>query len=276
MVRPLQFPSAAGMPAPRPFSMQPGMAMPLYAGPQRLGRFREDVSVIKLLQFPSAFNVPNPSPFCMKAEMLLKMAGLPYETVVTPDPRRGPKGKLPAIADDGPLIGDSEIIRWHLEREYGVDFDKGLSEAERATAHAFARLLEERTYWVIVYSRWIAAENWPLIRRAFFGALPPAVRDIVARLMRRKVRRDLAGQGIGRHAEADIYALGVGDMRALAAQLGDKPFFMGSEPTGADATVYAFLANVIDTPFDSPVKQEALRHANLLDYARRMRARYFA
>src|SRR5208282_4880928 len=103
--------------------------------------------MIKLFQFAPAFNLPNPSPFCMKAEVLLKMAGVAYASVVVGDPRKGPKGKLPAIEDEGALIGDSELIRRHLEQKYGVDFDKGLEARARAAAHAFARMLEERTYW---------------------------------------------------------------------------------------------------------------------------------
>ena len=232
--------------------------------------------MIRLLQFPPAFNVPNPSPFCVKAELLLKMAGLPYECVVLSDPRKGPKGKLPAIEDDGEIIGDSEIIRWHIERKYKVDFDRGLSEVERATAYAFARLLEERTYWVLVYHRWIAEANWPIIRRALFGSLPPVVRDIVAPLLRRKVRRDLRGHGLGRHAQAEINEMGIRDLRAIATQLGDKPYFMGAEPSGVDATAFATVVNIIDPPFDSPVRQEALGHANLVGYSKRLRAKYFA
>src|SRR5215470_11939514 len=211
--------------------------------------------MIRLLQFPPAFNTPNPSPFCIKVEVLLKMAGLPYESVVVPDPRKGPKGKLPAIEDDGRLLGDSELIRWHLERKYRIDFDRDLSEAERATAHAFARLLEERTYWVMVYNRWIA--NWPLTRSTFFGSLPPVVRQIVPPIAQRKVRGYLDAHGIGRHAEAEIYEMGVRDMQAVATQLGDKPFFMGNAPTGVDATVFATIVSIIDPPFESPVKDAA-------------------
>jgi glutathione S-transferase len=229
--------------------------------------------MIRLLQFPPTFSLPNPSPFCIKVEVLLKMAGLPYETVIVPDPRKGPKGKLPAIEDDGQLIGDSELIRWHLERKYKLDFDRELSEAERAVAHAFARLLEERTYWVMVYNRWIA--HWPLLRDTFFGRLPPVVRSLVPPLIQRKVRGYLRAQGVGRHTDAEIYEMGVRDMKAIAAQLGDKPFFMGSEPTGVDATVFATVVSIIDAPFESPVKDAARRHANLADYSKRLRARYF-
>jgi glutathione S-transferase len=229
--------------------------------------------MIRLLQFPPTFNVPNPSPFCIKAEVLLKMARVPYESVIVPDPRKGPKGKLPAIEDDGQVIGDSELIRWHLERKYKIDFDRGLSEADRATAHAFTRLLEERTYWVMVYNRWIP--NWPTVRSAFFGSLPPVVRSIVPPIAQRKVRGYLSAQGLGRHSEAEIYEMGVRDVRAVATQLGDKPFFMGNDATGVDATVFATVVSILDPPFESPVKEEARKHANLVGYSKRLRAQYF-
>ena len=54
---------------------------------------------IKLFQFPRMFAIPNLSPFCCKLETWLRIAGIPYETVDTPDPRKGPKGKLPFIED---------------------------------------------------------------------------------------------------------------------------------------------------------------------------------
>ena len=232
--------------------------------------------MIKLIQFPPALGVPNPSPFCMKAEILLKMAELPYESEFARDPRKGPKGKLPAIEDDGVLIGDSELIRGHLERNYGVDFDKGLDEEERAVGHAFARMLEERTYWAVVYSRWIDPRNWPRLREAFFGGLPPPVRAVVPHLIQRRVRNSLRVQGVGRHAPNEIYAMGVADIRAVATQLGDKSFFMGPAPTSVDAVVFPLVENVIVPPFDSPIKTAALDRANLVAYAQRMRARYFA
>jgi glutathione S-transferase len=231
--------------------------------------------VIKLYQFPPAFGVPNASPFCIKAGILLKMAGLDYENIVSANPSKGPKGKLPAIEDNGKTIGDSELIRLHIERQYGIDFDKGLDARERALAHAFARLLEERTYWAMVYGRWIDERNWPTLHAGFFGSMPPVLRTILPAMFRRKVRGYLHGHGIGRHSQEEIYALGVSDVRAVADWLGEKPYFMGEAPTGVDATVYAFTENLITPPFETPMKAEALRHANVVAYTRRMRERYF-
>jgi glutathione S-transferase len=231
--------------------------------------------MIKLFQFPGAFGHSSLSPFCVKVEILLKMSGLDYESVVTGNPRRGPKGKLPAIEDEGERIGDSEVIRQHLERKYGLDFDKGLDPMARATAHAFMRLLEERTYWVGVYSRWIDPRFWPVMRAAAFGGLPPLVRSVAAGLVRRQIRRALYLQGIGRHSPDEIYAFGIADIAAVAAQLGERPYVMGYTPSSADATVFGFIA-ALDVPsFDTPLRAELHRHPNLVGYVARLQARYF-
>src|SRR5207237_862463 len=91
--------------------------------------------MITLYTFGPAFGLPDPSPFVMKAEVLLKMAGLVYRTD-TKGLRRAPKGKLPYIEDDGERIADSTFIRWHVERKYGIDFDRGLARQEPGAARA--------------------------------------------------------------------------------------------------------------------------------------------
>jgi glutathione S-transferase len=105
--------------------------------------------------------------------------------------------------------------------------------------------------------------------------MPPVVRTLVPGIARRQVRKNLHHQGIGRHSPAEIARMGVADIRAIAAWLGDKPYFMGTEPTGVDATVYATLAGVIVPPFATAMKDEALKHPGLPAYVDRMRDRYF-
>jgi glutathione S-transferase len=231
--------------------------------------------MIKLIQFPRAFGLPNPSPFCIKVEVLLKMAGLAYECEFVANPGKGPKGKLPAIMDDGELIGDSEIIRWHLERKYGVDFDKGLAPGERAIGHAFARMAEERTNWVVVYSRWIEDANWPVFRDTLFRGMPGVVRRLIGPQIRKRVGRMLRAQGLGLHTRDEIYAMAVADVEAIGAQLGTKPFLLGPEPTSVDAAVWPAIIGVLVRPLESPLKQAIQRHPALVEYAERMRARFF-
>ncbi|MGH7125778.1 MAG: glutathione S-transferase family protein [Stellaceae bacterium] len=231
--------------------------------------------MIKLMQFPRMLGLPNPSPFCIKVEVLLKMAGLAYECEFFGNPGKGPKGKLPAIVDDGQTIGDSELIRWHLERKYSVDFDKGLSPTERAVGHALARMAEERTYWVLVYSRWIEAANWPLFRANLLAGMPGFLRALLGPYIRKRVRSMLRAQGLGLHSRDEIYALGAKDIDAISTELGAKPFLLGSEPTSVDAAVWPYIVGTLVPPLESPLKQAIQKHPNLVEYSERMRERFF-
>jgi glutathione S-transferase len=129
--------------------------------------------MITLFNFGPAFGLTDPSPFVGKAETLLRLAGLPYRTA-RGQFRKAPKGKIPYIDDDGALIGDSTLIRWHIEKKYGVDFDRGLTEAERATAWAFEKMAEEHLYWAAVDQRWMDTGNFTRGPRADPGGDPPA------------------------------------------------------------------------------------------------------
>jgi glutathione S-transferase len=80
---------------------------------------------------------------------------------------------------------------------------------------------------------------------------------------------------MGRHREADIYAIGQRDITALADFLGDKQYFLGDAPCSLDATAYAFLANLLWVPVESPLKQQAWRYPQLEAYCQRMRSRYY-
>jgi glutathione S-transferase len=231
--------------------------------------------VIELYQFPRAFGLPNPSPFCMKVETWLRLAGLPYE-VKDADPRKAPLGKLPYIRDGEKVVADSTAILDYLAGRYGADLDAGLSDAERAQAHAHVRMLEEHTYFALVYSRWVDERTWPQVRAAFFGFMPPVLNKLVPAMVQKQLRRDLRGHGLGRHDAPEIYARAGKDFDAVAAFLGSKLFFMGDRPTRADATVYAFVGNAWESTLKGPMAELVGRHRNLVDYCARMKQKCFA
>jgi len=231
--------------------------------------------VLKLYQFPTAFGLPNASPFCMKLETYLRMAGLPFETVASLDMRRAPKGKMPWIDDGGTILGDSNLIIDYLKAKYGDPLDAWLSPAERAVALAFRRLIEENLYWVLLYSRWVDPSGWVHTRPAFFSGLPWPLRAIVPIVARRGLARQIWGQGIGRHGRDEIYAIGIADLSALAAFLGDKPWMMGEHPSVLDAVAYATLANILWAPVDSPLQRHLAGYALVATYCQRMRSIYY-
>jgi glutathione S-transferase len=80
---------------------------------------------------------------------------------------------------------------------------------------------------------------------------------------------------MGRHKPAEIVALGTRSIAAIAEFLGTKPFLMGNEPTGIDATIFAFVAGTLCPHFKTPLRTAAERHANLSRYVGRMTARYY-
>ena len=231
--------------------------------------------MIKLYQFPPAFGLPNASPFCMKLETWLRMAGLPYECPRGADLRKSPKGKMPYIKDDGNTLADSSLIIDDLTKRYNVTLDAHLTPRERGEALALQRLLEEHLYWVAVYSRWVEDAGFAVTSEVFFSRMGPLMRLVVPPLARRAMRQELHGHGMGRHSRDEIYALGCRDVAAIADVLGERAFLMGDKPSSIDATGYAFLANLLWAPVESPIRDEARKHGNLEAYCQRMKARYY-
>lgn len=230
--------------------------------------------MITLYTFGPAFGLPDPSPFVTKAEVLLKLAGLDYQTRRA-DVRKAPKGKLPYIDDNGIKVADSTFIRMHLEDTRRVDFDSGLDAAQRGVAWAVEKMLEDHLYWAIVDGRWTNDADFDHGPRHFFDAVPAPVRPLVIGLVRRQVKRNLWGHGIGRHERGDIQRLAARCVESVAAVLADKPFLMGDKPCGADATTFAFLVGLLCPHFDGPTRDVGLQHANIVAYRDRGLALWF-
>jgi glutathione S-transferase len=230
--------------------------------------------VITLYNFGPAFGLPDPSPFVMKTETLLKMAKLPYRTDASGF-AKAPKGKLPYIEDDGEVIADSTFIRWHLEKKYRIDFDEGLDPVQRATAWAFEKMAEDHLYWVTVNDRWTDEENFRRGPIRFFDRVPAPMRPIVAAMIRRRVRASLRAHGMGRHSGDEILALATKSVNSIADFLGDKRFFLGAEPTGADATIFAFACAILCPHFVATSRTVGERRENLRRYVGRMTARFY-
>jgi glutathione S-transferase len=225
--------------------------------------------MITLHTFGPMFGLPDPSPFVTKADVLLKMSGLPYKTVIG-DLRKAPKGKLPYIEDDGKVMGDSTLMRLHLEQRYGIDFDKPLSAAEKGIAWSVEKLLEDHLYWAMLSARWLDDRNFDKGPRHFFDAAPALIRPLIVAMVRRKVRGNLHAQGLGRHSDAEVVAMAVRAVDAVAAILGDRPYLMGAQACGADATVFAFVAGILAPHFDTALRTHTEKHRNLAAYCDRM------
>src|SRR5258706_13820013 len=107
---------------------------------------------IMLFQLPRRFGIPNLSPFCCKLETWLRIVRVPYEIIETPDPRKGPKRKLPFIEDSGVRIADTSIIIDHLKRTRDFVPDARLDASHGPTALSLQRSLEGHHVYFVSYT----------------------------------------------------------------------------------------------------------------------------
>ncbi|MEO8767614.1 MAG: glutathione S-transferase family protein [Nitrosospira sp.] len=228
-----------------------------------------------LYQFERTWGNPNLSHFCCKIETYLRMTGIEYN-IKTTLPLFAPKGKLPYIEDGDLKLADSRFIIQHLKAKY-KDLDEGLTPAEAALSLAMQRLIEEHLFWATMYSRWQYTDaNWQVNKKAIFSAMPPVIRDLAAVYYRRKIKQQILGHGTGRHSAEEIFELGMQDIDALSACLGDKSYFLGDKPASLDASAFGFLINTFGCPIESPLKEHGLSKDNLRNYVERIKLQYYS
>ena len=232
--------------------------------------------MITLYQTPLAWNTPNLSPFCFKLESYFRMVGLPYELKLG-QLAQAPKGKVPYVRIDDQLMGDSQFIIEYCKSRFGDPLDKELKPEQMAVGHAIRRMLEEGTYWHIVYMRWADDEGW----RAYLPIAETMVPQVIGATvpmadLRQRMLQVLHDQGVGRYRMEEVQHLAKADIATVATLMGDKPFLMGDKPSSFDAVVYAFLVSIIANPVETDVKQFILDETNLGAYCARFKKRYFA
>lgn len=220
-------------------------------------------SMIDLYQFPPLFNVPNLSPFCMKVEGFLRIADIPFEIIATKDSQQAPKGKLPYIRDNGIAIADSELIMDYLESKLEFRVDGHLSSMQRASHHAFIRMLDEHVYWALQYSRYEEESNWQILKQHLYGHIAPPASTLMAAKARYKVRQQLHAHGLGRHNREEVYAKACKDIAELALLLGDKKWFGGNYVSKLDLTALAYLSNILIPELPSQLSDCVKKHGNL-------------
>jgi hypothetical protein len=98
---------------------------------------------------------------------------------------------------------------------------------------------------------------------------------IIPPIVKRDIKKSLWHHGIRRHADETIWKLGIDDVHALGHWLGARPWCFCDAPTVLDAVLFAFIASIVRTPWDSPLKVATLKHRNLVDHSERMLAKYF-
>ena len=230
--------------------------------------------MIKLIQF-SDTGEPDVSPFCAKVELYLKINELDHEIGVG-SPVKAPKKKLPMIIDGGEVVCDSEHILDYLDSKYGIDMDQALSAGQKAQSWSLVRAIEEHLYFALVYSRWIDDRYWPVVKEKFLDTVGFPLRLVLPKLVRASVRKSLAGQGLGRHTQQEIYAFAELGVNHLAQLLGDQHYFFGDTVSRADLSAFPFLYSQIHFAIETEIGAAVRKHQNLVDYIERIASLHYS
>ncbi|HLO87898.1 MAG TPA: glutathione S-transferase family protein [Nostocaceae cyanobacterium] len=226
------------------------------------------------------WGLASPSPACMKLETWLRMAKIDYQIDPSANLAIAPKGKVPFIAYQGQLIGDSTLIIEMFKSQEGIDLDADLTAYEKAISVAFRRMIKENIYWGCGYVRYGVEENWQIYREALISMIKDSVPieqcDLMVEGFYKIFQEQIHAHGLGRHNDQEITQIMMADFQSLSDFLGDKPFFMGDKPTTLDATAYAYIANTIKPPFKHPIIDFVLNLDNLCQHSDRMTQEFFS
>ena len=132
-------------------------------------------------------------------------------------------------------------------------------------------MLEERTYWAgMIYPRWIKTDHHKLIANTFFDTVPAFIRMPLFRMVAIGVTKAALGHGIGRHTDAEIFQLGLDDVKTVETLLGQNKFMLGDKPAEVDATVFSFLSGMAAEVFPTTIQSYIVNSKPLSTYLARM------
>src|SRR5580704_16335145 len=197
--------------------------------------------MITLHSYPELFGVADNNGYGLKVFAFLRLAGVPFTHEHIFDASKAPRGQLPYIVD-------------------------ALTAAQRDTDLLITRMLDD-LYWVMSYSRWKDERYWPEFRDALMREHPSL--DEAGLLKAREFNfQRYHFQGIGRYAPEAAYARGVADLAVLAHLIPSEGYVHGPKPTGIDAGIYGFIANILFYDIETPLKQFVVVHGNLVRHCR--------
>lgn len=240
------------------------------------------------------------SPFCTKFETYLRWRQLPFVDR-SAESRFGPKGKWPwmelntfAVSDSADMIDLCERFFFSARTSAAAPSaaasyspaanarnDDGLRPAlahgpREAAVRALCRVLEDGTYFQLVYFRWVDDAGWRAIQAPYFGHMNWMMRSVLIPLFaRRSIVAQAHAQGASRHSREWNLRRFEEDLTIAADTLGSRRFLLGDDFSVYDCTLFAFLASFLAPIGGVPMQAATLRHTNLVDYYERIRAELY-
>jgi glutathione S-transferase len=226
--------------------------------------------MLTLYSYPTLFGVADNNGYGLKVFAFLKLAGVPFTHEHIFDASKAPRGQLPYIVDGGDTVGDSETILAYVTKKYRLTIDAALTPAQRTETLLITRMLDD-LYWVMSYSRWKDERYWPSFRDALLREHPSVTEEGLLKAQAFNFQR-YHYQGIGRYDPDAAMARGLADLGALARLIPQHGYVHGERPTGIDAGIYGFVANIYFYDIDTPLKQFVAAHDNIVRHCRAIHA----
>ena len=128
----------------------------------------------------------------------------------------------------------------------------------------------------MIYPRWVKTDHHELIANRLFKAIPSFIRMPIFRQVAKGVAKSADGHGIARHTDAEVFELGLDDVKTVETVLGDNAFMLGDKPAEVDATVFAFLHGMSAEVFPTPIQSYIMASKTLTAYLARMQKTVFS
>lgn len=210
-----------------------------------------------LYQPQRVWGLPSGSPFCIKVELFLRWQGIDYVTKEW-NPRHAPRGKMPYVTWRGEPLSDSEQIIKQLCQDLSISLDSSLSPEQRRLSHTLRRMLEEATYFVMLYTRWADDANWAVVKEGFFGQLPQPLKAFVPWLVRRDALKGCHLQGVARYSLKERTQMLHEDITVVKECMDQAgPYYFGADMSSIDLTVCPVLMqlqlNNLPHPLETPL-----------------------
>ena len=195
------------------------------------------------------------SPFVLLIERALRLAKLPFrqdKISMMKIRSLNPIGQLPVLMIGDEAVPDSTRILHRIDEQLAKgSLTRGLDARGVGEAWLWEEFADTALYPQVLATRWADERGWPVPRRAFFGAMPPVVRDIVASLVRKKTLTALEGRDFTRGGLAACEERLFRVLDHLEARAPERGFWLGEQASVADLGLFAHLHSMRlpSTPF---------------------------
>jgi glutathione S-transferase len=203
---------------------------------------------LKLCDFPASTGHArwsSFSPYVLLVERALRLAKLPFEheqVDMMKLNKLNPVGQLPVLVVGDEVVPDSTNILRRIDEQLSPgSLTRGLDARTVAEAWLWEEFADTALYPYVLSTRWADDRGWETPRKAFFGGLPPVLRDVIAAFMRRKTLNMLVGRDFTRAGLPACDARMNRVLDHLESRAPATGFWMGAEITVADLGLFAHL-----------------------------------